>query len=164
MNMSNGAPEDGNPQNPHSPSTWPPPVIVDEQTVQARGKAWLFDDRPLKSRLAVWRWWEIRRLVYNAVLLIIGLCSCLLWGLMIAVSPGSIGSPFVLLVIAVPIHAVMANVCCTLGPIVDMFFYVGRPRVKLFKSGFIFAIVLTAAPGALGALACLFTLIAGKKI
>jgi hypothetical protein len=46
------------------------------------------------------------------------------------------------------IFVVMANVCYTLGWVVDTIFYNGRPRTRLYKSGLIPSVVLTALPRA----------------
>jgi hypothetical protein len=61
-------------------------------------------------------------------------------------------------------YVAMANVCYTLGWVVDTIFYKGRPRTRLYKSGLILAVVLTALPGVWAVVALLITIYTGRKL
>jgi len=62
------------------------------------------------------------------------------------------------------IYVVAANVCYTLGWILDTVFYIGTPRVKLYKYGMFFSMFVTSLPGAWTLLAWLITLYTGHKL
>jgi hypothetical protein len=62
------------------------------------------------------------------------------------------------------IYAVCANLCFTLGWIVDTSLYTGRPRNRLWKAGLIFSLVLTALLGIWAVIAWCITLYTGKKL
>jgi hypothetical protein len=99
------------------------------------------------------RWWELRRIPYNAVLFVIGIAS--LWGwngcgprfLAIGQNPAELETG-----LTVVVYAVMANLCFTLGWIVEL---AGRKSqdgsdrgraTKLFVAGLCFSCLLTSAP------------------
>ena len=78
--------------------------------------------------LSVWgvvRWWEIRRLVYNAVLLVVGLISLLgAWYLMLFMLPegeAPPGKPLAVILDAV-VFLLIPNICYTLGWITEITF------------------------------------------
>jgi len=71
--------------------------------------------------------------------------------------------PFAMLPLAV-ICVVMANVCYTLGWVVDTVFYRGTPRTRLYKAGLSFSIVLTAVPGLWAVVAWLITVYTARKL
>jgi hypothetical protein len=100
------------------------------------------------------RWWELRRLLYNAVLLVIGIASVLgmefLIGKVIPVGEDAI-EPMAL-ALGVVVYGIMANAFYTSGWIVEL---VGRKRDeiqarlragKLFLFGLWFSCLLTSAP------------------
>ena len=62
------------------------------------------------------------------------------------------------------VYGFLANVCYTLGWVVDTVFYRGTPRARLYKAGMIFSVVLTALPGAWAVVAYLMTVITGQKL
>jgi hypothetical protein len=62
------------------------------------------------------------------------------------------------------IYVAVANVCYTLGWVVDMVLYNGRPRRRLYRSGMILAVVLTALPGVWAVVAWLITVYTGRKL
>jgi hypothetical protein len=95
------------------------------------------------------RWWELRRLFYNAVLFVIGIAS--LFALEDLVPIGS-GGPQLETGLTVIAYGFMANVCYTLGWMVEL---VGRGKDELrarnrarwhFWVGFWFSCLLTATP------------------
>ena len=120
----------------------------------------------LSTRGSIIRWWETRRSHFNGVVLAVGFASWLLVMLAgsAAVKPGvDFEEPFAML-FGSAIYIAIANVCYTLGWVVDTVFYHGRPRTHLFKSGMIFAAVLTALPGVWAVLLWLITLHTGHKL
>ena len=62
------------------------------------------------------------------------------------------------------IYVVMANVCYTLGWVVDTVWYNGNPRKRLYKSGLILAVILSALPGVWAVVAWLITVYTGRKL
>jgi hypothetical protein len=118
------------------------------------------------ERHEIRRWWEERRLIYNLILFIIGIITCVLvFGVgPLAVKPGEdFEEPFMLF-IGPPIYAIMANLCYTMGPMIDVTFRKNGPRVWLFKAGLIFSMLLTAAPGIWAVIAWLITVHTGRKL
>lgn len=96
---------------------------------------------PLSTRGDIIRWWEARRYTFNAFLLAVGFAS---WLLVMtagsaAVKPGDVVRHRHLCCDSEP--------CYTLGWVVDTVLYNGRPRTRLYKSGLMFAAVLSAMPG-----------------
>ena len=100
------------------------------------------------------RWWEIRRLVYNAILFAIGILSILgmewLMGKVIPVGEDAI-EPLALAV-GVLVYAILANIAYTLGWIVELSTRTGdgtaaRSRSKkLFPAGLWFSSLVTTSP------------------
>ena len=100
------------------------------------------------------------------LLLLVGVAS---WVLVLvagsqAVKPGEDFEEPIMMIIGPFIYAVMANICYTLGPLLDVTLYRSRPRVRLFKFGLIFSLVLTSLPGIWALTAWLITLFTGKKL
>ena len=97
----------------------------------------------------IWRWWESRRLAYNAALLAAGATSVGAVFLMELLTPGRARFPSPLVIL---IYAVLANLFFTLGPIVDSLIMKIGGRVyseagpMLFRYGFVFAVLLTLLP------------------
>jgi hypothetical protein len=103
------------------------------------------------------RWWELRRIPYNAVLFVIGMTSLLamewLQARALPVGRNAIELETGLTVVA---YAVLANLCYTLGWIVEL---AGRKSHnpsdrtrarRLFVVGLCFSCLLTSAPFWLG--------------
>jgi hypothetical protein len=81
-----------------------------------------------------------------------------------AVKPGEdFEEPFGML-FGSAIYVAMANVCYTLGWVVDTILYNGRPRTRLYKSGLILAVVLAALPGVWAVVGWLITVYTGRKL
>jgi hypothetical protein len=131
-----------------------------------KGLEWASDESPLCGRGDIIRWWEARRYHFNAFVLAVGFASWLL--VMIAgsaaVKPGEdFVEPFVML-FGPGIYVAVLNFCYTLGWVVDTVLYNGRPRTRLYKSGLILAVVLTALPGVWAVVAWLMTVYTGRKL
>jgi hypothetical protein len=62
------------------------------------------------------------------------------------------------------VYGVIANLCYSLGTLVDLVFYRKRPRTLLFKAGLFFSLALTALPGLWAVTAWLITVYTGKKL
>lgn len=99
-----------------------------------------------RSPLAVWRWWESRRLTYNAIVGTAGLATLianlLLWG------PGRGPGPW----LAVAAYGLAANVCYSLGPVAELLLQRWLDRdtyglgPALFRHGLVFSLGLTLLP------------------
>lgn len=121
---------------------------------------------PHYSRAEIVRWWEARRTRYNVVVGSVGIVTWLLVMCVgsMAVKPGVDFEEPIMMIIGPFIYAICANLCFTLGWIVDTSFYRGRPRNRLWKAGLIFSSVLTALPGIWAVIAWCITLYTGKKL
>ena len=62
------------------------------------------------------------------------------------------------------ICGVFANLCYSLGWLVDIVIYRGYPRIRLYKAGLTFSLILTALPGVWAVVAWCITLYTGKKL
>ena len=127
---------------------------------------WLFEQIDHAKRSEILRWWERRRLFFN---LYVGLVGILAWFLVLiagsaAVKPGVDFEEPMAMLFGPIVYGIMANVCYSLGPIVDLVFYRGKPRVVLFKAGLFFSLALTAIPGLWAVIAWLTTIVTGKKL
>jgi hypothetical protein len=127
---------------------------------------WLFVGIESASRMTILRWWESRRLRFN---LFVGIVGIVTWFLVLiagsaAVKPGVDFEEPLAMIFGPFLYGIMANLCFSLGPAFDMIFYRGRPRVRLFKSGLIFSLVLTSLPGLWAVIAWLMTVATGKKL
>jgi uncharacterized BrkB/YihY/UPF0761 family membrane protein len=127
---------------------------------------WLFHGDCGTTCNEIVRWWEIRRLPFNVLVGLVGVAT---WLLVMtagsaAVRPGEDFEEPIVMIFGPPIYAVLANICYTFGWIVDMTYYRGAPRRRLFKAGLIFSIVLTALPGLWAVAAWLITIHTGRKI
>lgn len=96
-------------------------------------------------------WWEIRRIPFNLLILVVGLASgfiVALVGSRVFKRDADFGSPFV----AVILYAVMANLCYTLGWVTELLWAWGNTaqteaiRPKVFRVGLIFSASLTLLP------------------
>jgi hypothetical protein len=131
-----------------------------------KGLEWASEESPLSTRADIIRWWEARRYTFNAFLLAVGFAS---WLLVMtagsaAVKPGEDFEEPLAMLSGTVIYAAMANVCYTLGWVVDTVLYNGRPRRRLYKAGLILAVVLTALPGVWAVVAWLITVYTGRKL
>jgi hypothetical protein len=119
----------------------------------------------LSSRQEIIQWWEGQRFRFNVIVGTVGITSWIL--VMIAgsatVKPGEDFEEPIAMLFGPFVYAIFANVCYTLGWIMDTIFYRGSPRIRLYKSGLIFSAVLTALPGAWAVVAWLITLYIGKS-
>ena len=131
-----------------------------------KGLEWASQGRSVSTRGDIIRWWEARRYYFNGVVLAVGFASWLL--VMIAgsaaVKPGEDFEEPIGLLFGPVIFVAMANVCFTLGWVVDTILYYGRPRTRLYKSELILAVVLAALPGAWAVVAWLTTVFTGRKL
>ncbi|HUK47319.1 MAG TPA: hypothetical protein VLW06_06995 [Terriglobales bacterium] len=123
-------------------------------------------EEKLLSRRDIIRWWEGKRLRFN---ILVGLVGIATWFLVwiagsAAVQPGVDFEEPIAMIIGPAFYCIAANLCYTLGWIVDVTAYRGIPRKGLFKAGLIFSIVLTALPGAWAVVAWLITIYTGRKL
>ena len=61
-------------------------------------------------------------------------------------------------------YGIFANLAYTGGAVLDIGFFRGRPRKKLFKFGYVFSLVLTGLPGIWAVMAWLITIVTGEKL
>lgn len=140
--------------------------IVIEAHQMEQGLEWASQETSVSTRGDIIRWWEARRSHFNGFVLAVGVASWLF--VMIAgsaaVKPGVDFEEPLGMLFGPVVYIAMANVCYTLGWVVDTVLYTGRPRTRLYKSGLIFAIVLTALPGVWAGVAWLITVFTGRKL
>jgi hypothetical protein len=100
------------------------------------------------------RWWELRRLLYNAVLLAVGVAAIagIEW-LMGRVMPlGEDAIEPMALVLGVVVYGIMANLCYTLGWVIELRRrstdpVAARQRGQwMFRAGTLFSCLLTSLP------------------
>ena len=100
------------------------------------------------------RWWELRRLLYNAVLLAVGVVaiSAMEWLMGRVVPMGEDAIEPMALVLGVVVYGIMANLCYTLGWIVELWGRKSDPATArergqwMFRAGLLFSCVLTSLP------------------
>jgi hypothetical protein len=110
-------------------------------------------DRHL-SRGEVIRWWEVRRLAYNAVLLAVGLATIAgyEWLMSKLIPLGEDAIEPMGLVVLVVLYGAMANLCYTLGWIIELRGRKTDPVAarqrgrRMFRAGLLFSCVLTSLP------------------
>jgi hypothetical protein len=110
---------------------------------------------PVEAPMAGWaiiRWWEYRRILYNGVMLIMGLLViAAVWGISVLGKQDVLGSPL-FLVLDVIVYAFCANVCYTGGWILDLAWKepdadaAARRRRGFFIAGLIFSCLITTVP------------------
>lgn len=109
-----------------------------------------------RSPWTVVRWWEARRPVYNLAVGATGIVTLTVVGL------AGLLPPLVGVVAVVAVYGVLANLCYSAGPLLDLLARrVGGPDYApvgptLFRYGFVFAIGLTLFPAMI---ATLFSLV-----
>ena len=110
---------------------------------------WFLQSALGEGKQDIQNWWEARRITYNFWLFIVGVAtwfSVLIAG-GLAVKPGvDFEEPFAMF-LGPPIYALFANLCYTLGPIINRLVSKKKPLPGLLAFGFLFSILLTAAPG-----------------
>ena len=118
------------------------------------------------SRRDLIKWWEARRLRFN---LLVGAVGVVTWLLVLfvgslAVKPGEdFEEPF-MMIIGPIMYGIFANLCYSLGWIVDTMAYRVHPRAFFYKAGVIFSLILTALSGIWAVVAWCITLHTGKKL
>ena len=128
--------------------------------------SWPNQEATALTRADIVRWWEARRLRFN---LYVGGVGVITWFLVLiagsaAVKPGVDFEEPLAMIFGPFVYGVLANACYTLGWIADTVFYRGTPRTRLYKSGLIFSVVLTALPGVWAVVAWLITVHTGRKL
>lgn len=100
------------------------------------------------------RWWELRRLLYNAVLLAIGVGTIAgyEWLMTKMIPLGEDAIEPMGLVLGVILYGIMANLCYTLGWVVELWGRKADPVAArrrgewMFRAGLLFSSVLTSLP------------------
>lgn len=118
------------------------------------------------TRQEIIAWWESRRFRFN---LYVGMVGAVTWLLVLvagsaAVKPGIDFEEPIAMLIGTVIYGFLANICYTLGWLVDTISYQGTPRIRLYKAGIVFSLVVTALPGVWAVVAWLMTVITGHKL
>jgi hypothetical protein len=118
------------------------------------------------SRRELVRWWEARRIRYN---FLVGMVGFVTWWLVLlagsaAVKPGVDFEEPLAMIIGPFFYAILANVCYTLGPLIDFAQNDGTPSKRLFKTGLFFSLAITALPGLWAVIAWVGTLVTGHKL
>lgn len=127
---------------------------------------WPRQAESLATKREVIDWWEARRFRFNLYVGIIGIVTWLLVWIAgsAAVKPGVDFEEPILMIIGPFVYGFFANICYTLGWIVDTAFFRGTPRTRLYKAGVVFSAILTALPGVWAVIAWVTTLITGHKL
>lgn len=100
------------------------------------------------------RWWELRRLLYNAVLLSVGVAAIasMEWLMGRVISQGEDAIEPMVLILGVVVYGIMANLCYTLGWVIELRRrrtdpVAARQRGQwMFRAGMLFSCVLTSLP------------------
>ncbi|HET9439726.1 MAG TPA: hypothetical protein VFO52_06125 [Longimicrobiales bacterium] len=109
----------------------------------------LFPAPAARSTAAIFVWWEHRRLGYNAVMAVTGLCSLAMMSIVAHLPPGSTELPPIALVV---LYAIVANVFYWLGPVVECALELIWPGKllptgpTLFRMGLTFSVGLNFLP------------------
>lgn len=127
---------------------------------------WPTSESVALTRAEVIRWWESRRWRFNLYVGTVGIATWFLVWIAgsAAVKPGIDFEEPIVMIIGPFIYAFMANVCYTLGWLVDTIEFRGLPSIRLYKAGVVFSVVLTAMPGVWAVVAWLITVITGHKL
>jgi hypothetical protein len=112
------------------------------------------DGTSLMTTGQVIRWWELRRLLYNAILLVVGVSAIMgMEWLMTKVIPlGDDAVEPMFLVLGVVVYGILANLCYTLGWMFELWGRRSNPvsarqRGKwTFWAGMLFSCALTSLP------------------
>ena len=108
---------------------------------------------PMSNRQVI-AWWETRRIYYNAALLFIGIAAIVGFEFVMdkAIPVGEDAIEPMALLVFVPLYALMANVCYTLGWIFELAgrntdtVYARRRARWMYRRGMLFACLLTSLP------------------
>jgi hypothetical protein len=114
----------------------------------------LAQEGTIMTKGQVIRWWELRRLVYNAVLLVVGVAAIagMEWVMTKVIPVGEDAIEPMLLFVGVVVYGVMANLCYTLGWIIELRSRKTDPLAArrrgqwMFRAGLLFSCVLTSLP------------------
>ena len=106
------------------------------------------------TTLQVIRWWELRRLLYNAVLFVIGVSAIMgMEWLMTKVIPlGADAVEPMVLVLGTVLYGLTANLCYTLGWVIELRGRRKNPEAarllgrRMFRAGLVFSCILTTLP------------------
>jgi hypothetical protein len=127
---------------------------------------WPLEQGSSFSRREIIAWWEARRFRFN---LYVGIVGAVTWLIVVvagsaAVKPGVDFEEPIAMIIGPFVFGLLANICYTLGWVVDTLSCRGMPRIRLYKAGVIFSVVLTALPGVWAIAAWIMTVITGQKL
>jgi len=125
--------------------------------MQTSTSGWLHtpnEPEPVLTTGQVIRWWESRRLSYNALLFAVGLAAIagMEWLMGQVVPSGEDAIEPMALVLGVVVYGIMANLCYTLGWVIELW---GRKADRvtarqrgewMFRAGLLFSCVLTSLP------------------
>ena len=100
------------------------------------------------------RWWELRRLLYNVVLLVVGVTAIMgMEWLMTKVIPlGEDAVEPMILVLGVFVYGLMANLLYTSGWLIELWGRKSDPKSArrrgqwMFRAGLVFSCLLTSLP------------------
>ena len=100
------------------------------------------------------RWWELRRLLYNLVLLVVGVAAIagMEWLMGRVIPLGEDAIEPLTLVLGVVVYGIMANLCYTLGWVIELRRRRADPVAArqrgqwMFRAGTLFSCVLTSLP------------------
>ena len=109
------------------------------------------------KRVSTWDiiiWWELRRIPYNLAVGATGFGSVLIMELIAStlIPPGDDAVEPMLLMLGIVLFGIMANVCYTLGSIVEWLWVKGSParhdafRSRYFRLGLSFSCLLASLP------------------
>jgi hypothetical protein len=140
-------------------------IVVEAQPME-KGLEWTSEESLVSTRRDIIWWWEARRFRFNVLVGAVGIVTWLLvmFAGSAAVKPGEDFEEPIAMLFGPFVYAALANVCYTLGWVVDTILYRGTPRTRLYKAGLIFSIVLTALPGLWAVVAWLITVYTGRKL
>jgi hypothetical protein len=114
-------------------------------------------DEEKEAVLSSWQvvfWWEWRRLLYNLLLAIIGIASIIGFEILMskAIPLGEDAEEPMGMFLGVAAYGIMANLCYTLGWIIELATRNVNPLLarkrgqKMFRAGLVFSCILTTAP------------------
>jgi hypothetical protein len=100
------------------------------------------------------RWWEFRRLHYNALLLVVGVTAIvgMEWLMNKVIPMGEDAIEPMALILGVVVYGIMANLCYTLGWVIELLGRKADPAAarqrgqRMFRAGLLFSCVLTSLP------------------
>ena len=118
------------------------------------------------TRIDLIRWWEERRLSFNAYVGVVGIVSWLLVLIVggAAVKPGVDFEEPIAMVEAPFWYMIVTNAFYTFGWIVDVVAFSRYPKRSLFRAVLVFSLVVTALPGLWAVIAFLMTVYTGRKL